>query len=155
MWGARVWRPGLCGERRRAMERGSFRVWFIIESCVYISSVASTAQRTLHRLMEEENLEIGAIKKGFFKGNWVAGAETETVTELGGLHLPLLWKRGEEMLNHMWQLRNWPRFNTRIAGRRGRGARRGTLMSNHYSRSTLCNNISRIAMWWNCWVERF
>lgn len=76
--------------------------------------------------MEEENLEIGAIKKGIFKGgNSVAGAETETVTEFGGLHLPLPWERGEEMLNHMWQLRNWPRFNTRIAGKtRERGTAR-------------------------------
>lgn len=44
-----VWRLGLCGGSRRAAELGSFRIWFIIGSRVYISSPACAAQRAVHR----------------------------------------------------------------------------------------------------------
>lgn len=58
-----LWRLGLCGGSRRAMEPGSFGVWFIIESCVYISSPASAEQFTQ---WWRRNTETEPIKIWFF-----------------------------------------------------------------------------------------
>ena len=45
---------GLCAGSPGAAVRGSFRVWFIIESCVYIRSPASVAQSAVQSPTEEE-----------------------------------------------------------------------------------------------------
>lgn len=102
-----VWvrRLGLCGGSHRAAEHGSFRMWFIIGSVVYISSRACAAHGAVHRGKKEKT-----------ERKWLS--EMFAFVCVSFFWRAAVWKEGAEMLNYMWQLGNWPCFRIWILRRR-------------------------------------
>lgn len=128
-----IWRLGLCGGSRRAAEHGSFRMWFIIGSRVYISSPACAAQRAVDSGKREELSKSDSARcLHLFVCNFLGGAA--------------IWKEGREMLNYMWQLGNWPCFRIWILRRWRTELLVDGVMSNYHSWSALYNCTSQTFM---------
>jgi len=151
----------------RAAERRSFRVWFIIESCVYISSPGSVAQGAEFRAWWRRDPEIEPIKVGIFRQIGRKGRKVGVVIEHGvytWLYIPvytggpLKGAQGNvkssltaEKLTTSWL---WHVCCGRLRDSRRRC--QGKLKSNHHARSTLCNYIHTLAILGHaayCWND--